>query len=246
MALLPQPAALTSSGLPTRSWPLHHAVRRHWIRRPRPRSVRHGVLHGGCHSSGARRVEGGQAASAAIVAGAAVPLSKQWRAPRSRRGKARFASSGVKDAPLQGGLPPYCGRLQTSKLDVLIIGVAHRDDGTSGEAARRIGLKVLYREHTNEEHRNPRFIYEKAGRKRAKAEEDAEAEPKEAAPVEEDSLAEVMVLASSPSITETELEDDVPLPEPSSSSKGPGLQFAATPCRSTVFGKGWQGNAYTG
>ncbi|CAE7918924.1 unnamed protein product, partial [Symbiodinium sp. KB8] len=36
------------------------------------------------------------------------------------------------------GLPPYCGRLQTSKLDVLIIGVAHRDDGTSGEAARRM------------------------------------------------------------------------------------------------------------
>lgn len=83
-------------------------------------------------------MQGAKSASAAVVAGAAVPLIRQWRAPSSRRGKARFASSGVKDAPLQGGLPPYCGRLQTSKLDVLIIGVAHRDDGTSGEAARRM------------------------------------------------------------------------------------------------------------
>ena len=124
--------------------------------------------------------------------------------------------------------------------------------------------KALYREHTNEELRTPRFIYEKVGRKRLKTGEDGN-KPKEAAPIEDeagmdapiedgsdmdasdmDALQDgadmnVVAVESSPSITATELEDDVPIPHPSSSSKGPGQQVAAPACRSAVFGKGWQG-----
>lgn len=124
--------------------------------------------------------------------------------------------------------------------------------------ATLLELKVLFRQHTSEEHRTPKFIYNKAGQKRGKAQAQAESEPEpiqdepqdESAPEpvqddladgwEEEPDRDVVEVAS---LTATEPEDD--LPEPSSSSKAPDLlyqQVAATPCRALVFGKGWQGH----
>ena len=110
-------------------------------------------------------------------------------------------------------------------------------------------MKDLFREHASQELRNPKFIYDKAGKKRAKTQKEAPEDKDEAIqdgpPSEEREAAQVVAVESSPQITETELEDDIPVPEPSASSSGPDLlcqQVAPTPCRALVFGKGWQGN----
>ncbi|CAJ1366062.1 unnamed protein product, partial [Effrenium voratum] len=74
--------------------------------------------------------------SCAIVAGALT--AHHLKATRRTWRKCRERQAPVTAEALEGALPPYCGLLRSPDLEVLIVGVAHRDGGVSGDAARRM------------------------------------------------------------------------------------------------------------